>query len=348
MRVLLGLVNHRGEVRVDGLPVRRDEIARRIAYVPQIAPQMAASCGELVRAVTELRDLPVGAVRDLAARLDLSLDDIAARPFRSLSGGSKQKLLIALALASRPELLILDEPTASLDAETRGRFFTLQRELAGDATLILCSHRLEEIRSLVDHVVALDEGALVYDGDAAAYLAQRVGTLLELRVATDRDGWLAGTASPAAPTAGGAAASTRGQARARAEALRSLGDSLVDLVVRDVDLVELGQEVAMPPREIPWFKLAALALALAVIAGVVLVVRGAQQLPGEVQPIEWHRQACAHCQMLIGEPAHAAQLITSEGEVLGFDDPGCAMRYLDERRPTVHGCGSTTARPTGG
>ena len=92
----------------------------------------------------------------------------------------------------------------------------------------------------------------------------------------------------------------------------------------------------MPPREIPWFKLAALALALAVIAGVVLVVRRAQQLPGEVQPIEWHRQACAHCQMLIGEPAHAAQLITSEGEVLGFDDPGCAMRYLDERRPTVH------------
>jgi len=244
MRVLLGLVNHRGEVRVDGLPVRRDEIARRIAYVPQIAPQMAASCGELVRAVTELRDLPVGAVRDLAARLDLSLDDIAARPFRSLSGGSKQKLLIALALASRPELLILDEPTASLDAETRGRFFTLQRELAGDATLILCSHRLEEIRSLVDHVVALDEGALVYDGDAAAYLAQRVGTLLELRVATDRDGWLAGHGF-ARGADGWWSRSVDRAAKLELvpEALRSLGDSLVDLVVRDVDLVELGQEV---------------------------------------------------------------------------------------------------------
>ena len=92
----------------------------------------------------------------------------------------------------------------------------------------------------------------------------------------------------------------------------------------------------MPPRDIPWFKLGALAMVLAVIAGVVLVVRGAQQLPGEVQPIIWHRQPCTHCQMLIGEPTHAAQLITAEGEVLAFDDPGCAMRYIDERRPTVH------------
>jgi len=92
----------------------------------------------------------------------------------------------------------------------------------------------------------------------------------------------------------------------------------------------------MPPREVPWFKLGALALVIAAIAGVVLVVRGGQQLPDGVQPIEWHRQACAHCQMLLGEPAHAAQLITTDGDVLGFDDPGCALRYLEERRPTVH------------
>ena len=244
MRVLLGLVNHRGEVRVDGLPVRRAEIARRIAYVPQIAPQMAASCGELVRAVTELRDLPVGAVRDLAARLDLSLDDIAARPFRSLSGGSKQKLLIALALASRPELLILDEPTASLDAETRGRFFTLQRELAGDATLILCSHRLEEIRSLIDHVVALEDGRVIYDGDATRYLAQRVGSLLEIRIAGDGDRWLADHGFAVGANGWWSRTVDREAKLALVpDALRSLGATLVDLVVRDVDLVELRGEV---------------------------------------------------------------------------------------------------------
>jgi ABC-2 type transport system ATP-binding protein len=244
MRVLLGLVNHRGQVQVDGAPARRDELARRIAYVPQIAPQMAASCGELVRVVTELRGLAGGAIRELAARLDLSVDEVAARPFRSLSGGSKQKLLIALALASRPELLILDEPTASLDAEARGRFFQLQRELAGDATLILCSHRLEEIRSLVDHVIALDEGQLIYDGDATHYLAQRVGSLLELRVASDRAGWL----SEHGFARGANGWWSRSVDRAAKlelvpAALGALGDSLVDLIVRDVDLVELGQVV---------------------------------------------------------------------------------------------------------
>lgn len=92
----------------------------------------------------------------------------------------------------------------------------------------------------------------------------------------------------------------------------------------------------MADRHISWFKVAAVAVLLALAAVVVLVVRGSQQLPGEVQPIVWHRQTCAHCQMLIGEPAHAAQLITADGEVLAFDDPGCALRYLEERRPTLH------------
>ena len=58
--------------------------------------------------------------------------------------------------------------------------------------------------------------------------------------------------------------------------------------------------------------------------------------PDDVQPIAWNQQACAHCQMLIGEPGHAAQLITEAGDVLSFDDPGCALRYLAERAPRVH------------
>ena len=240
IRVLLGLVQHRGDVLVDGAPVRRHDVASRIAYVPQIAPQMAASCGEVVRAITELRGLDVAQVRAIGDRLELRLADVAGRPFRSLSGGSKQKLLIALALAARPELLILDEPTASLDAEARGRFFELQRELAGDATLILCSHRLEEIRSLVDHVVALEEGRLIYDGDAAQYLAQRVGSLLEVRVSGEAGGWLA--AQGFAPGANGwwsRSVDREAKLALVPAALGALGADLVDLVVRDVDLVEL-------------------------------------------------------------------------------------------------------------
>lgn len=244
IRALLGLVRYSGEVRVDGAAIVRASVAPRIAYVPQIAPHVAATCGDLVQAVRELRGIAIDVIRDVAARLDLRLEDIHARPFRSLSGGSKQKLLIALALAARPELLILDEPTASLDAEARGRFFALQRELAGDATLILCSHRLEEIRSLIDHVVALEDGRVVYDGDASDYLAQRVGSLLELRVAGDDDRWLAEHGF-AVGVNGWWSRPVDREAKLRLvpEAVRSLGDALQDLVVRDVDLVELRGEV---------------------------------------------------------------------------------------------------------
>jgi ABC-2 type transport system ATP-binding protein len=240
IRVLLGLVGHTGDVRLDGQR-RTAELARRIAYVPQIAPQLAVTVGELVRAVCDLRHLDLGAVRTAAARLDLPLELLARREFRALSGGSKQKLLIALALAPRPELVILDEPTASLDADARGRFLSLQRELVGDATLVLCSHRLEEIRPLVDHVVALEDGALAYDGPAAEYLARRVGTLVEVRFRGPDPSWLVARGFAAGADGWWSKSVDRdGKLALVPAALRALGEQLADLVVRDVDLVELG------------------------------------------------------------------------------------------------------------
>ena len=92
----------------------------------------------------------------------------------------------------------------------------------------------------------------------------------------------------------------------------------------------------MSTREIPWLSIGVLAGLAAVVVGVILVVRGSQHLPEGVQPIDWNRQPCAHCQMLVGAPAHAAQLITKDGEVLSFDDPGCALRYLAARRVEPH------------
>lgn len=89
-------------------------------------------------------------------------------------------------------------------------------------------------------------------------------------------------------------------------------------------------------RELPWFRIGLGGLVVTAVIGVILVVRGGRSIPDEVQPIEWSRQACAHCQMLIGDPLHAAQLITEDGDVLSFDDPGCALRYVDEHQPAVH------------
>ncbi len=77
--------------------------------------------------------------------------------------------------------------------------------------------------------------------------------------------------------------------------------------------------------------------ALVILASVVaFIVHGGTRLPDTVQPIAWNAEACAHCHMLIGDPAFAAQVITDGGEVLSFDDPGCALRYIREHRGRIH------------
>jgi ABC-type multidrug transport system ATPase subunit len=193
-RILMGLVACEGEVRLDGrCPLReRSALARKMAYVPQIAPQLAAPVDEVVRAIARVRGLDAGAVARAAAALDLTLETVARRPFRSLSGGTKQKLLIALALASGASFLILDEPTGSLDAHARERFFALFDALAPEATLVLCSHRLDEIRPLVDHVLLLDDGRVGYDGPAARFLERcAIATIEAWAEDADADAWLA-------------------------------------------------------------------------------------------------------------------------------------------------------------
>ena len=91
----------------------------------------------------------------------------------------------------------------------------------------------------------------------------------------------------------------------------------------------------MARRNVTWW-MVGIGLTVAAIAAVVALIRMGQTLPDEVQPITWHKHPCAHCQMLISEPAHAAQLITTDGSVYSFDDPGCALQLLSERRPQVH------------
>ena len=59
-------------------------------------------------------------------------------------------------------------------------------------------------------------------------------------------------------------------------------------------------------------------------------------IPDAPVAIAYDREACAHCHMLIGDPRYAVQLVTGTGDVLDFDDPGCALRYLAEARPAVH------------
>jgi ABC-2 type transport system ATP-binding protein len=245
-RILMGLLTHEGHVRLDGrCPLReRVAIAHGLAYVPQIAPQLGAPVGDVVRAVGRLRSLACDDVRAVAGAFDLDLEAIAHLPFRSLSGGMKQKLLIALALSARASLLILDEPTASLDSRARQRFFEVFEELTPQATLLLCSHRLEEIRPLVHHVLMLEDGRLVYDGPVDAFLERHARATVDV--------WIRGEQAAAWLLARGFCRSARGVWRRTVDAaekmkllpelLQALGPALLNLNARDLETLDLGAD----------------------------------------------------------------------------------------------------------
>jgi ABC-type multidrug transport system ATPase subunit len=92
-----------------------------------------------------------------------------------------------MALASGAELLLLDEPTASMDPRSRDAFFRLVERLPAATTVLLCSHRLDEIRRLVDRVVLLEEGRVAWHGPAGAYLEAHAEALVEISIGIDAE-----------------------------------------------------------------------------------------------------------------------------------------------------------------
>jgi ABC-2 type transport system ATP-binding protein len=248
-RAIMGVIAHDGEVRLDGVPAAVQSAVRagRLAYVPQIAPQLASSVGELVGSIARLRALPLDRIEEIMVALELDPRALWPRAFRGLSGGMKQKLLLSLALASRASLFVLDEPTASLDARARVRFYELYERHAAGATLLLCSHRLEEIRHMVEEVIVLDEGRVTYHGPAQAYLDARTRTVLELeleRSSLRAADWARSHGfAPAAPGWWSQAVTSGQKLPLLSAALAELGAQVRNVCVRDLETVAPGAEV---------------------------------------------------------------------------------------------------------
>jgi ABC-2 type transport system ATP-binding protein len=243
IRVVLGLLTSGGRVLFDGAP-RSAQTAAKIAYLPQIAPKLAAPCGELVRTIARVRGIPRPELDRVAEALRLDLGSFDRVPFENLSGGTKQKLLLVLTLASSASLYVLDEPTASLDADSRRDFFELFSRRTAGATLILCSHRVEELTQLVDRVVALADGRVAHQGPAKPYLSARSQAVIEL-TASDRQlaGWLRERGFTENP------GSSWEKSVSRQEKLRLLHElgsrlngQLENIQIRDLDRLEAGSE----------------------------------------------------------------------------------------------------------
>jgi len=242
VRALMGMLVSSGSVRFDGVEAGEDRraLAARIAYVPQIAPRLAAPVRDVVRAVGRLRGEPWAAVAAAAAALDVDLDALGRRPFRALSGGQRQKVLAALALASGAELLLLDEPTSSMDPKSRVAFFGLVEALPPATTVILSSHRLDEIRRLVDRVVVLAEGRVAWHGGAEDYLAAHAEAVVEVQAAGEpAAAWLAARGF-ARGTAGWWSLSLPVAERAHliAEIGKRLNGEVRDVMARDVERLQ--------------------------------------------------------------------------------------------------------------
>jgi zinc transport system ATP-binding protein len=201
MRVLLGVLPPtRGTVEVLGSPPARLEQRWRIGYVPQrpvIAPQLPATVEEVVAAGRLARrgwwrrfgPADRAAVDD--ALDTVALTDLRRRRLGELSGGQQQRAFIAKALASEPELLVLDEPTTGVDQASQRRFRDALVHLARDrrAAVLLVSHELGAVADDLDRILLLRRGSVAFDGKPADLAASGVSLGVH---ATDLPLWLEG------------------------------------------------------------------------------------------------------------------------------------------------------------
>lgn len=169
IRCLLGEYTYDGVVTVNGLAPRqnRKKVLEKIGFVPQLPPPLRMPVGQLLDFSASVCNSEKSRMVDIAQRLGLDISKMASQPFVKLSGGQKQKLLIAIALGRDSNVLVLDEPAANLDPEARQIFFGLLAERLENTTMLISSHRLDEVSALVNRVIELDRGKVVLDDRVA-------------------------------------------------------------------------------------------------------------------------------------------------------------------------------------
>lgn len=181
IRCLLGEYTYEGEISVFGASPRLDrrKVLEAIGFVPQLPPPLRLTVAELFRFAGTVSGTSTAAFDTIADRLGLDAGSVRSKPFLKLSGGQKQKVLLAIALGRHTKLLILDEPTANLDPAARRALFDVLAA-RGEHPMIISSHRLEEVAGLVNRVIELDQGRIVLDdrvehaGDMGAVHACRI------------------------------------------------------------------------------------------------------------------------------------------------------------------------------
>ena len=170
IRMLCGLLKpDAGTGTCLGLDIVRDAatLRRQIGYMTQrfsyYEDLTVTENLDLVGGVYELPD-PRAAVRDIIARMELGF--YANQLAGNLSGGWKQRLALAACVLHRPKLLLLDEPTAGVDAKARREFWDLIHDMAGEGLTVLVSTHYMDEAERCDRIIYLANGRIVVEGDA--------------------------------------------------------------------------------------------------------------------------------------------------------------------------------------
>jgi energy-coupling factor transport system ATP-binding protein len=186
LRAACGLVPHfhggrfAGRVALAGLstrehgPARLGEFAGALFQDPETQLVTSSVHAELSLALESRGQGPAAVARGVEeVALALGIDHLLDRSTYDLSGGEKQRVALAAALAGRPPLVLLDEPTSQLDPVAGDELVALLRRLnqEWETTILLAEHRLERCLTSADRVVSLEAGRIAHDGDPHSFLA---------------------------------------------------------------------------------------------------------------------------------------------------------------------------------
>lgn len=177
--LMLGLsAPTRGEVKVLGQNPKQDEVRSQMGSMPQeSAIPLALTVREAVSLFASFYPAPLRV--DDALKL-ADLQSMADRKAGALSGGQKRRMAFALAVVGNPEILLIDEPTTGMDAQSRLAFWAAMDSLKTDGrTILLTTHYLEEAQRSADRVVVMNAGKILADGTPEELRAQVSGARVQ-------------------------------------------------------------------------------------------------------------------------------------------------------------------------
>lgn len=182
-----------GSAVVAGCDLLKDSqgVRRRIGYVAQAnSSSPESTVGQELRIQARLHGLSKSAASARSSQLmdQFNLLELEYRPTRTLSGGQRRRLDIAIGLVHKPELVFLDEPTNGLDPQSRANLWGHIRHLRAEqgVTTFLSTHYLDEADALCDRILIMDGGRIIAEGAPDSLKAQVSGDIMELRPAPDQ------------------------------------------------------------------------------------------------------------------------------------------------------------------